>query len=170
MSEYKTLDEAVEAAEDGATIELLADCTTEGLNLSKSIMIQRAAELDENPTVTFEKHGIALWGKDLTFKDCNVIMNGIGSTPYTAEWNWMSVCASPGASLSLENVSLTMDGTDAGNAHAIYFCSDNKLNVRNSTLVIRNYEQDALEWDSGDGGSNVNIENSTFLTDTNRSG
>lgn len=170
VSEYKTLDEAVEAAEDGATIELLADCTTEGLNLSKSIMIQRAAGLDENPTVTFEKHGIALWGKDLTFKDCNVIMNGIGSTPYTAEWNWMSVCASPSASLSLENVSLTMDGTDAGNAHAIYFCSDNKLNVRNSTLVIRNYEQDALEWDGGDGGYNVNIENSTFLSDTNRSG
>ena len=29
VSEYKTLDEAVEAAEDLATIELLADCTTE---------------------------------------------------------------------------------------------------------------------------------------------
>ena len=65
-----------------------------------------------------------------------------------------------------------MDGTNAGNAHAIYFCSNNKLNVQNgSNLTIQNYKQDALEWDGGDGGYNCNITGgSTFISDHNRSG
>ena len=62
--EYPTLDEAVNAAEDGATIELLADATTKGWNLTKSLTITSAPNLAEKPTVTFEKDGIALWGKD----------------------------------------------------------------------------------------------------------
>lgn len=169
-TEYATLDEAVAAAADGGTIELLADATTKGLNLSKDLTI-RAAEGAGTPTITFTQHGIALWGKALTFKNVNVVMTGIGSTPYTAEWNWMTVCASQNASLSLDNATMTLDGANAGNKHAIYFCSNNKLNLTNgSTLTIRNYQQDALEWDGGDGGYNVNITDSTFISDHNRSG
>ena len=163
-TEYATLDEAVAAASDGAVIELLADCQTQGLNLSKNLTISGGY------TVTFTEHGIALWGKALTFEGCNVVMNGIGSTPYVAEWNWMAVCASKDASLTLNNASMTMDGTGAGNAHAIYFCSNNKLNLNGSSLTICNYAQDALEWDGGDGGYNINIVNSTFTSDHNRSG
>ena len=98
-------------------------------------------------------------------------MSGVGSTPYTAEWNWMSVCASKDASLTLDAASLSMDGAGQ-NVHAIYFCSNNKLNLRNgSNLTIKNYGQDALEWDGGDGGYNVNIEGgSTYTSDHNRSG
>ncbi len=163
--QYETLDKAIAAAEDGDTIELLADCTTEGLNLSKNLTISGAY------TVTFTKYGIALWGNSLTFKDCTVIMNDVGSTPYTAEWNWMTICASRNASLTLDNVTMTMDGANAGNKHAIYFCSNNKLNLINcSSLTIKNYQQDALEWDGGDGGYNVNITDSTFISDHNRSG
>ena len=168
--EYETLDAAVAAASDGAIIELLADATTEGLNLDKALTIQ-AAEGVEKPTITFTKYGIALWGKALTFKNVNAVMTGIGSTPYTGEWNWVTICASPNASLSLDNTALTMDGADTGNKHAIYFCSNNKLNLTNgSVLTIKNYQQDALEWDGGDGGYNVNITNSTFISDNNRSG
>lgn len=166
---YPTLDEAVTAATDGATITILKDCTTEGLNLSKNLTI---AGLDgTKPTINFTKYGIALWGKALTFENCNVTMKGIGSTPYTAEWSWMTICASVGASLSLNNVDMTMDATDAKNSpHAIYFCQDNVLNVNNSNLTIKNYPNDALEWDGGNGGYNINITNSTFLSDHNRSG
>ena len=58
-----------------------------------------------------------------------------------------------------------------GSPHAIYFCSNNKLNLTNgSVLTIKNYPNDALEWDGGDGGYNVNITNSTFISDHNRSG
>lgn len=169
---YATLDDAVAAAADGATIELLADATTSGLNLSKNLTIQAAEGLETKPTVTFTQYGIALWGKALTFKDCNVVMNGIGSTPYTAEWSWMAICASSDASLTLDNVTMTMDATGVSNSpHAIYFCNNNVLNLVNGTeLTIKNYPQDALEWDGGNGGYNVNIIDSTFTSDHNRSG
>lgn len=49
--------------------------------------------------------------------------------PYTAEWNWVSVCANKDASLTLDDATLTMDGAGTGNVHAIYFCNNNKPNL-----------------------------------------
>ena len=169
---HDTLDEAVSAVADNGTIELWGDVTTTGLNLSKNITIQGADGLAEKPTVTFTEYGIALWGEALTFKDCNIVMEGIGSTPYTAEWSWMTICASKDASLKLDNVEMTMDAAGTTNSpHAIYFCNNNVLNIVNgSNLTIKNYANDALEWDGGDGGYNVNITDSTFVSDHNRSG
>lgn len=169
---YQMLDDAVATAKDGDVIVLYGDATTNGLNLSKNLTIQGASGLSEKPTVTFTQYGIALWGKSLTFKDCDVQMNGIGSTPYTGEWNWMSICASVDASMTLDNVEMTMDATGTTNGpHAIYFCSNNVLNLKNgTTLTIKNYVNDAFEWDGGDGGYNVNITDSTFVSDHNRSG
>ena len=160
VTQYETLDEAIAAAEDGATITLLADCETAGLNLSKDLTI--AGSTEEKFTVTFNDKGIALWGKALTFKNCTVSMTGIGSTPYTAEWNWVTICASKNSSLKLENATMTMDGTNAGDAHAIYFCGNNLLNLTNSSLTIKNYAQDALEWD-GKGSYSAYFTNSTFI-------
>ena len=164
---YETFDEAVTAAVDGDTIKLLDNATTKGLNLSKNLTIDGSKEY----TITFEDKGIALWGVSLTFKDVTVNIKGIGSTPYTAEWNWMTISASKNAALNLENAKLTLDGTGTkSDVHAIYFCSNNKLNLNNSTLIIKNYTQDALEWDGGDGGYNVNLVNSTYISDNNRQG
>lgn len=164
---YETFDEAVTAAVDGDTIKLLDNATTKGLNLSKNLTIDGSKEY----TLTFEDKGIALWGVSLTFKDVTVNIKGIGSTPYTAEWNWMTISASKNAALNLENAKLTLDGTGTkSNVHAIYFGSNNKLNLNNSTLIIKNYTQDALEWNGGDGGYNVNLVNSTYISDNNRQG
>ena len=166
---YASFDEALAAAKDtdNATIKLLADAETAGLNLSKSLIID-----GDGHALKFTDKGIALWGVGLTLQNVNATMSGIGSTPYTAEWNWMSVSASKDASLTLDDATLTMDGTNAGNVHAIYFCSNNKLNLKNgSNLTIKNYKQDALEWDGGDEGYNVNIEGkSTYTSDHCRSG
>lgn len=166
--DYDSFDAALAAASstDGATIELLADAQTKGLNLSRDLTIDGAGH-----SLTFTDKGVALWGHALVLKNVNASMSGVGSTPYTAEWNWMSVCASKDASLTLDAASLSMDGAGQ-NVHAIYFCSNNKLNLRNgSNLTIKNYGQDALEWDGGDGGYNVNIEGgSTYTSDHNRSG
>ena len=170
-SEYNTFDEAVAAAKNGETVTLLADAETAGLNLSKDLTIDGGGN-----ALKFTDKGIALRGKALTFKNVTVSMIGIGSTPYTAEWNWMSVGASKDASLTLDGATLTMDGTGTprgqSQTHAIYFCSNNKLNLKNgSSLTIKNYSQDALEWDGGDGGYNVNIEGgSTYTSDHCRSG
>ena len=166
-TKYETIDEAILAASNNDTIVLLDNATTKGLNLSKNLTIDGSKEY----TITFEDKGIALWGVSLTFKDVTVNIKGIGSTPYTAEWNWMTISASKNAALNLENAKLTLDGTGTeSNVHAIYFCSNNKLNLNNSTLIIKNYTQDALEWDGGDGGYNVNLVNSTYISDNNRQG
>lgn len=167
-TEYNTFDEAVAAAKNGETVTLLKDAETAGLNLKMDLTID-----GDGHALKFTDKGIALWGHALVLKNVNASMASIGSTPYTAEWNWQSVCASKGASLTLDGAALTMDGAGtASKTHAIYFCSNNKLNLKNaSTLTIKNYSQDALEWDGGDGGYNVNIEGgSTFVSDHNRSG
>ena len=164
---YATLDEAIAAAKSGDTIVLVANATTQGVNMKGDLTINGAGN-----TITFEKDGIAIFGHALTFKDAIVSMMGIGSTPY-AEWKWMAICASKDGSLTLDNTAMSLDGTGtASNTHAIYFTSNNKLNVTNgSTLVVSNYPQDALEWDGGDGGYNLNVTGgSKVVLDHNRSG
>lgn len=97
-------------------------------------------------------------------------MQGVGSTPY-AEWSWMTICANKDASLNLINSFMLLDANGVSNSpHAIYFCSNNKLNLTESTLEIKNYPEDALEWDGGDGGYNVNLTKSIYISDNNRSG
>lgn len=163
---YETLDEAISAAKDNDTITLLSNATTKGIELSKNLIID-----GKNFTITFNEKGIALWGKNLTIKNATVNMVGVISTP-SVEWGWMVICASKDASLTLDNVKMTIDadGKSAAGTHVIYFCSNNKLTLNNSTLVIKNYKQDALEWDGGDGGYNVLLTNSTYTSDHNRQG
>ena len=164
---YATLDEAIAAAKSGDTIVLVANATTQGISMKGDLTINGAGN-----TITFEKDGIAIFGHALTFKDAIVSMMGIGSTPY-AEWKWMAICASKDGSLTLDNTAMSLDGTGtASGTHAIYFTSNNKLNVTNgSTLAVSNYPQDALEWDGGDGGYNLNVTGgSKVVLDHNRSG
>ena len=171
---YETLDEAISAAKDNDTIILLSNATTSGMNLSKNIIID-----GKNFTITFNDKGIALWGKSLTIKNATVNMIGIVSTPYSAEWGWMTISASINSSLILENTIMTLDANGKSNSgtHAIYFSGNNNLTLNNSTLIIKGYKQDALEW-NGDipghtnfsSGYNVTLNNSTYISDNNRSG
>lgn len=167
--EYATFDEAFAAATDGQTVTLLTDATTKGLDVRKDVTVDGAGL-----SLAFEEKGIGLrGGNDLTLKNLTATMAGVGSTPcLDFGWTWMSVSAQPDCSLTLDNAKLTMDGTDAGNVHAVYFTGNNKLNLQNgSVLTIKNYKQDALEWDGGDDGYNVNITGgSKFVSDYNRSG
>lgn len=167
-AEYATFDEAFAAATDGQTVTLLANATTKGLDVRKDGTVDGGGH-----TLTFVEKGIALWGKSLTLKNVAATMTGIGSTPYTAEWGWMTICASKNASITLDNAKLSMDGAGTGNnTHAIYLTGNNKLNLQNgSVLTVKNYKQDALEWDGGDGGYNLNVTGgSKLVSDHNRSG
>lgn len=166
--EYATFDEAFAAATDGQTVTLLANATTKGLDVRKDVTVDGG-----DHTLTFVEKGIALWGKSLVLKNVAATMKGIGSTPYTAEWGWVTICASKNASITLDNAKLSMDGAGTGNnTHAIYLTGNNKLNLQNgSVLTVKNYKQDALEWDHGDGGYNLNVTGgSKFISDHNRSG
>lgn len=166
-TKYETFDEAYAASKDGDTIILLSNATTEGINLKHNLTID-----GKKYTLTFTDKGIAMWKYSLTFKNMTVSMNGITSTPYTAEWNWMAIAASTNAKLILENTNMTMDaaGKSKNDTHAIYFCSNNVLSLKNSTLTIKNYKHNALEWNGGDGGYNILLDNSSYLSDNNRSG
>lgn len=173
-TKYETFDEAYAASKDGDTIILLSNATTEGIDLKHNLTID-----GKKYTLTFTNKGIAMWKYSLTFKNMTVSMNGITSTPYTSEWNWMAIASSTNAKLILENTNMTIDAAGKSNndTHAIYFCGNNVLSLKNSTLTIKNYKQDALEWNGDipgfkefDTEYNVILENSTFVSDHNRSG
>lgn len=165
---YEALDLAVTEAEDNNTLVLLADCTTNGFNLRKNLNIVGNGIIN---TITFNGQGIALWGKALTFTNCNIVMTGIGSTPY-AEWNLMSICASNGSCISLYSSSMTLNGTGTSGKHAIYFTGNSMFNLDSSSVTISNYDEDALEWNGGDSASYAfNLSNhSSFTATNNRSG
>ncbi len=173
-TKYETFDEALAASKNNDTIILLSNATTEGINLKHNLTID-----GKKYTLTFTNKGIAMWKYSLTFKNMTVSMNGITSTPYTSEWNWMAIASSTDAKLILENTNMTIDaaGKSKNNTHAIYFCGNNVLSLKNSNLTIKNYKQDALEWNGDipgfkefDKGYNIILENSTFVSDHNRSG
>ena len=163
---YETFDEAISAAQDNDTITLLDDTTSKGINTDKNITINGNGKV-----LTFNEKGIAIWGITLTFNNVKVKMIDITSTTYS-EWNWMAISASKNAKLVLNNTTFEMNSSNGSklNAHAIYFCSNNKLDLNNSKLIIKNYAEDALEWDGGDGGYNINLVNSTYISDNNRQG
>ena len=165
-TKYETFDEAINAAKNGDTISLLEDTTSKGINTNKNITIE-----GNNKTLTFNEKGIAIFEVTLTFNNVKVKMIDITSTPYS-EWNKMAICASKNAKLVLNNTTFEMNSSNGSklNAHAIYFCSNNKLDLNNSKLIIKNYAEDALEWDGGDGGYNINLVNSTYISDNNRQG
>lgn len=171
-NEYATFDAALAAAADGDTITLLQDATTAGINLSKALTIDGGES--SKHTLTFTKYGIAMWdGSSLTFNNCNVVMEGIGSTPYTAEWNWVTICISK-ATLTLNNSNMFLDAEGTTKAtHAIYFCKGStELHLNNnSKLEIRNYSEDALERDKdAPGDYYFYLDNSTYISENNRSG
>lgn len=177
-TEYATFDEALKSISNNSTIVLLDDISVDGIDLFRDTKKQNITVTIEgnNHNITFKNYGISLrYGNKLIFKNVNININGIGKTPAYApndfSWSWMTICAHPNSELTLINSNMTMNGQGtASNTHAIYFTGNNKLNLTNSTLIIKNYSQDALEWDGGDGGYNVNITNSTFISDHNRSG
>ncbi len=76
-TKYASFDEALAVAKNtnGATIKLLVDAETAGLNLNNDLTID-----GNGHALKFTDKGIALWGKALTFKNVNVTMTGIGST------------------------------------------------------------------------------------------
>lgn len=164
---FTSFDEALKYAVDNKieTITLLLDTEAKGINISQNITVE-----GNNHTLSFNEKGIALFASTLTFNNTTIEIKGVGSTPY-GEWYWQTISASKNANLILNNSKMTLDGKGTNsNVHAIYFGSNNKLNLTNSTLIIKNYNQDALEWDGGNGGYNVNLTNSTYISDHNRSG
>ncbi len=181
---YATLDEALAAASDGDTIIVLQSTTVSKINLRNSnyggididLTIKGAEGV--NPTITFTDAGIQTSSHTLTLEDCTIVMNDLQAPNVS----WGTIFFDTGGVMNLNNVTMTLDGTNAPSGgtnaiytHGIYFYGSNTMNVTNSTVTIQNYPQDALEWsgDYPDGNRatyDLNIVNSTFICDNNRSG
>lgn len=185
--EYATFDDAFAAAQDGDTITLLADAEV-NKSLDKSVVIdgQNLYTL----TSTNHRYGFT-WGEGrcLTFKDITAnfyylieienpsassdlglfYINGKGNAPTFYDDTF---------DFTFDNATINMvNGDDAGNAgatnrlHAIYYdsCGGTITMKNGSKVTISDFPEDAIEW-GGQANSYLNIEDSTYISDTNRGG
>lgn len=173
---YATLDEAVEAAEEGATIELLQDCElTKGFNKTLTFT-GTGKKITINKQLTSNGEGWMCFGlydptRVLTFNGVEVEWN---SEVGTAPWLMLSLSGT----LNVTNgakVRFTVDSGATGSRNAIYMNAGSSINVSNgSTFEIYGYDTagkagQALQLDQT-AMSNINVTgNSTFVIDgTNR--
>ena len=199
-TQYKSFDDAVNAAQSGDIIEVVEDATSTGIDLqNKNLTIKGKTVTTTTDSGTEEKttrkpklqfvakdgqpkiFGITLRGSNLTFQNMDVDMTGASST---TNHKWNAVCMSGDAALTLKSTDLSMNGKDLDERkeqeilkpQGIYMagCGRNELNVDDhSTLTINNY-YNAIAWD-GVGNEDsiyyINIKNgSTFTADGNEAG
>ncbi len=174
---YATLDEAVETAEEGATIELLQDCElTKGFN--KTLTFTGTGKITINKQLTSNGEGWMCFG----LSDPTRVLTFDGSG-VEVEWN-SEVGTSPWLMLSLSGtlnvtngakVTFTVDSGSTGSRNAIYMNAGSSINVTNgSTFIINGYgtagkEGQGLQLNET-GTASVNVTgNSTFIINgTNR--
>lgn len=174
---YATLDEAVETAEEGATIELLQDCElTKGFN--KTLTFTGTGKITIHKQLTSNGEGWMCFG----LSDPTRVLTFDGSG-VEVEWN-SEVGTSPWLMLSLSGtlnvtngakVTFTVDSGSTGSRNAIYMNAGSSINVTNgSTFIINGYgtagkEGQGLQLDKT-GTASVNVTgNSTFIINgTNR--
>ena len=167
---YATLDEAIEAAQSGDTIVLLADA-----QVTKTL----------NKTMTIDGNGHKLFSKDVRYgfgvpdETIHLTLKNL-----TADFDYTIDVENPSydSDLSLfyinsdtdftfENVTMSLDGSGASNRlHGFYNDggSASVFDLVDSTITISNFPEDALEW-SGT-SSQFNMTRSHFTSDHNRSG
>lgn len=174
---YTTLDGAVEAAEEGATIELLQDCElSKGFN--KTLTFTGTGKITINKQLTSNGEGWMCFGlydpsRVLTFDGPGVEVEW-NSEVGTAPWLMLSLSGT----LNVENgakVTFKVDSGSAGNRNAIYMNSGSEINVSNgSTFEIFGYDTSGKEGQGIQldvtGAAKINVtDKSTFLIDgTNR--
>ena len=167
---YATLDDAIAAAADGATIDLLADATVTK-TLNKTITIDGH---DHTLTSKDVRYGFGVKGETihLTLKNMTAKFDytiEVENPTYNSDLALFYINAN--TDFTFENVQLYMDGSGASNRlHGFYYdgSSAGTITVKDSTLKITNFPEDALEWSGKT--STFNVANSTFISDQNRSG
>ncbi|MBM6778844.1 VWA domain-containing protein [Collinsella tanakaei] len=178
---YATLDDAVEAAEEGSTIELLADCElTKGFN--KTLTFKGNGKIEINKQLTSNGEGWMCFGLNdssrvLTFDGAGVSVewrSPEGPTPWLMLSLSGKLVVTNGASFKMTvGGESTTENRDSRNA--IYMNADSEIAVSNgSTFEIYGQntagkEGQGLQLDTA-GAAKVTVTgNSTFLIDgTNR--
>ena len=150
-TKYETLDAAINAAQDGDTIEIGKDCTLTVGMLTKAVVINGNDKTITIPEQNTENHALNI-NASLTFNKANVVF-----TNENAEWT---------VTMSSEGV-LTLDerSTCIMEKHGIYADNYATINVKSSSkLTVQNTSYTALMADEG--FANLNIEEgSTVVVD-----
>ena len=174
---YATLDEAVEAAEEGATIVLLQDCElTKGFN--KTLTFTGNGKISINKQLTSNGEGWMCFGlydpsRVLTFDGAGVEVEW-NSEVGTAPWLMISLSGTMNVTNGAK-VTFNVDSGATGSRNAIYMNAGSSINVTNgSSFTINGYattgkEGQGIQLDQS-GKAQINVTgNSTFeINGTNR--
>ena len=98
---YATLGEAINAAEDGDTVEVLKDCNFKGMTISKNITVKGIGGVEPKPKVTVEASIVPGTNAKLTFENL-----GFYSTKNVFSFNAVSA----GSELTLKNCDVESNG------------------------------------------------------------
>lgn len=179
---YDTLDEAIADAEDGDTIEVLQDCTTQnGFSIyGKSLTID-----GNNHAITVDNLGIYLLNNgsniaELTFKNCKQLnISPVSGTP-TAAGNsapWASVIVSFDCILTFDNCTVNIQQPigDTKVHTGLYYHEGSKINLNNTVMSVTGFTTNGFSADVNDEGlpytSELNVLNDSNLTvSQNRAG
>lgn len=179
---YDTLDEAIADAEDGDTIEILQDCTTQnGFSIfGKSLIID-----GNNHAITVDNLGIYLLNNgsniaELTFKNCKQLnISPVSGTP-TAAGNsapWASVIVSFDCILTFDNCTVNIQQPigDTKVHTGLYYHVGSKINLNNTVMSVTGFTTNGFSADVNDEGlpytSELNVLNGSNLTvSQNRAG
>lgn len=162
---YGSFDDAVNAAECGATITIDRDVTSDGMILTdKNLTIagvsktvtENGTEKKVKPKLTFT-NGITIRNAELILKNLDVDMPGISSTPNVADGQiWMGICLAKDSTLTLDNTDLTMDGTGC---EPVY--------VPDEDGVLKKRVPQGIYMDAQGGSASLNVLNGSHLTINN---
>lgn len=162
IKQYETLDDAVEAAEDDETIELLADASLS----STFFPADKKLTIDGNGyTIDAKQVHLSIAG-NVIFEDCTMNMYGVPSG------NWMYVYMASNGELTFRNARVSIDGTNAAaNTTAMYFPEPSTpraiVNIESSTVTIENCDGNGISWGGrpNNGYNQLNITDSTVTID-----
>ena len=167
---YTSLDDAVTAAEDGATIELLQDCEVQW---TKANYINKSLTFTGNYTITMNTYGFGLAaGKTIRFDGCKVLLQDVSYTHNgDGQLNWGAIIMSSNTTLELDNGAemKIVGGNKEANTNAIYASANSKINIsNNSTLTLDNCKGGGIQWDGATcylnitGGSHYIVQNGCY--------
>ena len=128
---YATLDQALTDAKDGDTVEVLKDCKSKGMTISKNITVKGMDGLETKPMVTFESSQKPTESGMVPGKDTSLTFENLRF--YSTQNVFSFAAASAGSTLTLKNCDVESEG---------YYCVF--INAHGITLNVvgGNYSSD----------------------------
>ena len=131
---YTSLDTAIQAVSGNsltsATIELLADATSDGMDI-RNITLTIQGKEGTKPTVTFAKEGIHAVNSQITFKDCTVDMD-VSENP-SRNGGTANLIDDSDLTFINTDVSIVNDKADDGGESAIYLYQGSNLYIQDGS-------------------------------------